>query len=319
MSMSPERDSTPVSAPGTRIRGDRPRTLGFVGLGHMGGPMARRLVDAGWDVAVYNRTASKAAPLVAAGAHAADSLATLRACDVVVSMVGTDNDLRAITSGPGGLLDSDGQVPLLVDCSTVSADVSNEVLAVATAKGSDLLAAPVAGGPSVIADGGLAMVCSGTRSSFEYARPVLETIAPKLIYVGDAGASRHVKILHNLVAAVLVHSLAEASVLAESLGIRRQDLLEFISAGAVGSRFIGYKSQAMNDLDFKAAFTSSLMLKDVDLVLDLARSTRVQALLTRQTRAAIADLIAAGRGDLDIAALLLHIADANGVRLHDAP
>jgi 3-hydroxyisobutyrate dehydrogenase-like beta-hydroxyacid dehydrogenase len=295
--------------------GAQPSRIGFVGLGQMGRPMAQRLLDAGWDITVYNRTPSKAASLVAAGAHNADSLQPLRDCDLVISMIGTDDDLRAVTIGPGGLLDVDGPAPLLVDCSTVSAEVTAEVASVAKAKGSHLLAAPVAGGPSIIGSGGLAVVCSGTWQAYDYALPVLEALAGKVIYAGEGGTSRTVKILHNLVAAVLVHSLAEVCVLAESSGIRRQDLLEFICAGAVGSPFIGYKSALMNSLDFAPAFTSTLMLKDVDLGLDLARSTGVQIPLIEDTRTAIADLIAAGRGELDIAALLAHLADTNGVML----
>jgi 3-hydroxyisobutyrate dehydrogenase-like beta-hydroxyacid dehydrogenase len=308
-------DQTRNSASSAVARGTRPGRIGFAGLGNMGQPMARRLLNAGWDLTVYNRTPGKAASLVAAGARKADSLQALRHCDIVITMIGTDDDLRAVTIGPGGLLGIDGPAPLLIDCSTVSAQVTTEVAAVAKAQGSDLLAAPVAGGPSVIGTGGLAIVCSGARQAYDYALPVLETLAGKIIYAGEGATSRTVKILHNLVAAVLVHSLAEVCVLAESLGIRRQDLLEFICAGAVGSPFIGYKSALMNSLDFAAAFTAALMLKDADLGLDLARSTGVQTPLIDGTRAAIADLIAAGRGELDIAALLVHLAETNGIVL----
>jgi 3-hydroxyisobutyrate dehydrogenase-like beta-hydroxyacid dehydrogenase len=306
---------TAASSGPAALPGARPSRIGFVGLGNMGQPMARRLLDAGWDLTVYNRTPGKTASLVAAGARKADSLQALRHCDVVITMIRTDDDLRAVTVGPGGLLGSDGPVPLLIDCSTVSAQVTNEIAAVAKAQGSDLLAAPVAGGPSVIGTGGLAIICSGARQAYDYALPVLDALAGQVIYAGEGATSRTVKILHNLVAAVLVHSLAEVCVLAESLDIRRQDLLAFICAGAVGSPFIGYKSALMNSLDFEAAFTSALMLKDVDLGLDLARAAGVQTPLIDGTRATIADLIAAGRGELDIAALLVHLAEANGVVL----
>ena len=296
----------------------QPVRIGFVGLGRMGTPMALRLLDAGWDLTVYNRTPAKAAAVVSAGARLAGSLAELRDLDVVISMVGTDHDLQDITTGAGGLLTAEAPLPLLIDCSTVSAAVSDQVRSTALNKGTDLLAAPVAGGPAVIASGGLAIVCSGASDQFEYARPVLAAMAPRVIYAGDGSASRRLKILHNIIAAVLVHALAEASVLAEALGLRRQDLLEFIQAGALGSPFIGYQAHAMQTLDFDPHFTSALMLKDVDLALDLARSVELPAPLTGQTRSAILGAIADGRGSMDIAALLLYIAESNHVQLHDA-
>lgn len=295
------------------------RTVGFVGIGHMGEPMARRLVDAGWDTTVHSRTAAKADAIVAAGARRANSLADLRSCDLVYTMLRTDDDLRSVALGPDGLLAGAETPGVLVDCSTVSPEVSTEVDGAARRADSELLAAPVAGGPAVIAGGHLAMVCSGTRDTFDWALPVLRTVAPHVIYAGEGSASRLVKILHNLVVATLVHSLAEVSVLAEALGIRRQDLLDFIDAGAMGSAFIRYKSAAMNDLDFRPAFTGELMLKDVELGLDLARNNAVTLELSDLTRSSIASMIAGGRGQLDIAALLVHLADLNDVHLHDLP
>jgi 3-hydroxyisobutyrate dehydrogenase-like beta-hydroxyacid dehydrogenase len=294
----------------------RPATsIGFVGLGHMGRPMAERLLRSGWDVSVYNRTRAKTAPLVAAGAHPAETLCDLRRCDIVISMVGTDDDLRAVALGPGGLFDGPSAGGLLVDCSTVSAEVTAEVATAARARGGDLLAAPVAGGPSVIPEGRLAIVCSGSFNAYQYAEPVLKTLAHKVIYAGGGTVSRHVKLLHNLVAAVLVHALAEVSVLGESIGVARADLLEFLCAGAVGSPFIAYKAELMRSLDFTAAFTADLMLKDVDLGRALADEGCVEIPLVENTRATLHDLVAAGRGELDIASLVEHLASCNGMRL----
>jgi 3-hydroxyisobutyrate dehydrogenase-like beta-hydroxyacid dehydrogenase len=290
-------------------------SIGFVGLGNMGRPMAERLLRSGWDVSVYNRTRAKTAPLVAAGAHAPGTLRELRRCDIVISMVGTDDDLRAITLGPGGLFDGPRADVLLVDCSTVSAEVTAEVTAAVQTRGGDVLAAPVAGGPSVIPEGRLAIVCSGSFDAYTYAEPILATLAHKVIYAGAGTVSRHVKLLHNLVAAVLVHALAEVSVLGESVGVNRSDLLEFLCAGAVGSPFIGYKAELMRSLDFTAAFTADLMLKDVNLGHALAAEGRVEIPLVEHTRTTLNDLVAAGLGDLDIASLVKHLAARNGIQL----
>jgi 3-hydroxyisobutyrate dehydrogenase len=289
--------------------------VGFIGLGNMGRPMAERLLRSGWDLAVYNRTRSKTAPLVEAGAHVAGTVAELRDRDVVISMVGTDDDLRAVAVGPGGLFDVPSTDVLLVDCSTVSAEVTDEVAAAARAVGGDVLAAPVAGGPSVIPDGRLAIVCSGTEAAYRRAEPVLESLAHKVIYAGEGSISRHVKILHNLVAAVVVHAVAEVSVLGESIGVHRADLLEFICAGAVGSPFIRYKSEQMKSLDFTAAFAASLMLKDLDLGHALTGGAGVRTPLVDHTRDTLHDLVAMGLGQQDIAALVTYLADRDGVKL----
>jgi 3-hydroxyisobutyrate dehydrogenase-like beta-hydroxyacid dehydrogenase len=289
--------------------------IGFVGLGNMGRPMAQRLLDTGWDLAVYNRTRAKTAPLVEAGAHAVETLGELRGCDIVISMVGTDEDLRAITLGAGGLFDVSSTDLLLVDCSTVSAEVTTEIAAVAQARGGDLLAAPVAGGPSVIPDGRLAIVCSGTPAAYQHAEAVLKSLAHTVIHAGEDAVSRHVKILHNLVAAVVVHAVAEVSVLGESIGVNRADLLEFLCAGAVGSPFIRYKSEQMKSLDFTAAFAASLMLKDVDLGHTLAGPTGVETPLVDQTRDTLRALVDTGLGHLDVSALVTYLADSNGIEL----
>jgi 3-hydroxyisobutyrate dehydrogenase-like beta-hydroxyacid dehydrogenase len=288
--------------------------VGFVGLGNMGRPMAERLLASGWDLTVYNRTRSKAAPLVEAGARFAATIGELRECDVVVSMVGTDDDLRAVALGPGGVFDVPSSGVLLVDCSTVSAEASDEVAAAARAVGGDVLAAPVAGGPSVIADGRLAIVCSGTRSAYQRAEAVLESLAHRVIYAGEGAVSRHVKILHNLIVAVIAHAVAEVSVLGEAIGVARADLLEFVCAGAAGSPFIRYKSEQMKSLDFTAAFTAALMVKDIELGHALAEG-RVDTPLVDHTRATLNDVVAAGLGDKDIAALVAHLADRNGIEL----
>ncbi|SEP14121.1 NAD(P)-dependent oxidoreductase [Amycolatopsis saalfeldensis] len=292
--------------------------IGFIGLGNMGRPMAERLLGSGWDLTVHNRTPAKATSLVEAGARFAPAIADLRGCDVVLSMVGTDDDLRAITLGPGGLFDTPSTGVLLVDCSTVGAEVTEEVASAARTAGGDVLAAPVAGGPSVIPDGGLAIVCSGAPAAYERAEAVLESLARKVIYAGEGATSRQVKILHNLIVAVIAHAVAEVSVLGEAIGVARADLLEFVGAGAIGSPFIRYKAEQMKSLDFSAAFTTALMAKDLDLGHALAAG-RADTPLVDHTRATLHDLLAAGWGEQDIAALVAYLAGRNGIDLLPQP
>ncbi len=149
-------------------------TLGWIGVGRMGVEMARRLLDAGQPLRVYNRTRSKAAPLVALGAEQVDAPSDLADCDLVFTMVAASQDLLDVVLGERGLLGAEVAPTVIVDSSTVSVEASAEVRARAAERGTSLLAAPVSGNPRVVAAGQLGMVVSGPGDAFAQARPYLE-------------------------------------------------------------------------------------------------------------------------------------------------
>ncbi|MGH9029869.1 MAG: NAD(P)-dependent oxidoreductase, partial [Acidimicrobiales bacterium] len=173
-------------------------TLGWIGMGRMGAAMATRLLDAGRDLAVYNRTRSKTEPLVAKGAKSVESPSDLADRTIVFVTVAASDDLLAVLDGERGLLSGDASPAVVVDCSTVSAEASERARAVAEARGTAFLAAPVSGNPKVVRAGRLTMVVSGPKAAFDQVEPYLTTMAQAATYVGEGEVSRLVKLCHNL-------------------------------------------------------------------------------------------------------------------------
>jgi 3-hydroxyisobutyrate dehydrogenase len=281
------------------------KRVGWIGAGRMGTVLAERLLRAGCDVTVYNRTRAKAEPLEALGATLAETPAQLSDRDIVITMVSSSDDLLAVTDGSDGVLADDASVPaLLIDCSTVSVEGSEAVRRRAEAVGTLMLAAPVSGNPKVAKAGRLSVVASGPRDGFDVARPYLELLGRSVTYVGEGDAARLVKICHNLLLGIVAQSLAEITVLAERGGVRRADLLEFINDSVMGSMFTRYKTPALVHLDYTPTFTGHLLLKDLELGLDAGRRSDVPLPVTETVAGILSQLIEAGSGDLDFASLI---------------
>jgi len=295
---------------------DMTKRLGWIGAGRMGSTLAERLLRAGHDVAVYNRTRAKAESLVALGATVVDAPVDLADRDIVISMISATTDLLDVTGGPGGLFTGPNAVPgLLIDCSTVSMEGSDEVRRRAESVGTRMLAAPVSGNPKVAKSGRLTFVVSGPRDAFDEARPYLELLGRAVTYVGEGEAARLVKIAHNLLLGVVTQCLAEITVLAERGGVARSDLLAFINDSVMGSTFTRYKTPALVNLDFHPTFTTRLLRKDFELGLEAGRTLDVPLPVTALVHELVTALIGAGYGDDDYAALLAYAAAAAGMQL----
>jgi 3-hydroxyisobutyrate dehydrogenase len=291
------------------------RSLGWIGAGRMGTAMASRILKAGYDLTVYNRTRAKVEPLVAQGAKAADGLADLGGCDIVFVTVASSEDLLAVLDGESGLLGAAELPGIVVDCSTVSAEASAEARAKTSAKGVGFLAAPVSGNPKVVKAGRMTMVVSGPRSAFEQVEPYLRLMAQGVTYVGDGELSRFVKLCHNLFLGVVIESLAEVTLLAEKGGVRRADFLAFINDSVLGSAFTRYKSPNLVNLDFAPSFTTRLLRKDFDLGLGAARTLEVPMAVAAYVHQRLGEAIGNGLGDLDFAALVELVAKGAGMEL----
>jgi 3-hydroxyisobutyrate dehydrogenase len=289
--------------------------LGWIGIGRMGFAMAERLAKSGADVTVWNRTRAKAEPLTAFGAKVADALTDLAACDIVFVMVSTWDDVRQVVAGPGGLLSGSKAPKLVVECSSISLEGSAELRALLTARGVEMLAAPVSGNAKVIKAGRLSFVCSGPKPAFDAALPYLKMIAPAASYVGDGELARIVKICHNVFLGVVTQSLAEITVLAQKAGVPRHAFLDFMNQSVMGSTFLRYKTPAFVNLDFKVTFTPKLLRKDLDLGLDAARRYDVPMPLASITRDLVQTLIGRGMTEEDFAKLLVLQAEASGLQL----
>lgn len=288
--------------------------VGWLGTGHMGAAMARRLAVAGIDLTVWNRTRSKAEPLAAAGAKVADDPIEVADRDLVFTIVAASRDLEDLVLGKL-LADATRTPRVVVDCSTVSAETSAKVREALQRRGAAFLASPVSGNGNVVRAGMLSVMCSGPRAAFDEVRPVLELLGRHVTYVGEGELARLVKICHNVFLGVVAQSLAEITVLAEKGGVSRAAVLDVINNSVMGSVFSRYKSPAFVHLDFTPTFTPVLLRKDMDLGARAADELGVPMPVAAVAREAVQAAIAQGRTAEDFAVLLELEARAAGFTL----
>jgi len=291
-------------------------TVGWIGLGNMGAPLAGTLVDAGYRVRVWNRTVSKADALKARGVEVAGSIRELITQDVVFTMVSTSADLEHVLLDPDKGLLTGGMAPkIVVDCSTVSVEASRAVREYAEEQGVLFFAAPVSGNGKVVAAGKLAVVCSGERETFETVRPLLESLGSSVTYVGTGEEARLVKIYHNIILGIYTQALAEILVLGEKGGVKREAIMEFINSSVMGCMFSQYKTPALVNLDFNPTFTPVLLRKDFDLGLSESDKHEVPMPITNAVRDIVDSCIDRGYAEDDFSTLLLIAAANAGVTL----
>ena len=276
--------------------------VGWLGAGHMGAAMARRLIAAGMDVTVWNRTRSKAEALAQFGAKVADDPVEVADHDVVFTMVSASRDLEEVVAQ---LLSNPDRTPsIVVDCSTVSTECSAAVREQLNKRGAAFLASPVSGNGNVVRAGMLSVICSGPREAFDRAQPVLELLGRHVTYVGDGELARLAKICHNVFLGIVAQSLAEITVLAEKGGVPRAALLDVINNSVMGSVFSRYKTPAYVHLDYTPTFTPVLLRKDMDLGARAADELGVPMPVAAAARETVQAAIAQGHTAEDFAVLL---------------
>ncbi len=281
----------------------------------MGSALVGRLLDAGADVAVYNRTRAKAEALEERGATVVDEPSELADRDIVFTMVAGPQDVLDVTTQPGGVLAGETRPGVLVDSTTIDPETSARLRHEAAALGVSVLAAPVSGNPKVVKSGKLTVVTSGPRAAHDAALPYLEMFGRKVTYVGAGDEARLVKICHNLMLGVVTQSMAEITLLAEAGGVQRADFLEFLNESVMGSTFTRYKTPAFVNLDYTPTFTWHLLRKDLELGLAAGRETDVPLPMTALVHQIVMEGIGLGFGDEDFAALLTKQAQASGRKI----
>ena len=289
--------------------------IGWIGAGRMGFEMARRLARGGCDLAVWNRTRAKAEPLAKDGAKIVDNLKDLAGCDIVFCMVSTYDDVKEVISGPKGLLSGSAKPRMVVECSSISLEGSADLRKILSAKGVELLSAPVSGNAKVIKAGKLTFVVSGPKAAYEAAAPYLAMMGQGSSYVGEGELSRIVKICHNVMLGVVTQCMAEITVLAEKAGVPRHAFLDFLNKSVMGSTFTRYKAPAFVNLDFHVTFTPYLLRKDLDLGLEAGRKFEVPLPLASLTRDMIQSMMGKGMTEEDFSTLLVQQAQASGLKL----
>jgi 3-hydroxyisobutyrate dehydrogenase-like beta-hydroxyacid dehydrogenase len=288
--------------------------LGFVGLGVMGGRMARRLLEAGHTVTGYNRTQSKADWLLEAGMHWGESPRVVaEVADVTLSMVANTTALHAVTGGPNGVLAGLGPGKVYVDMSTVSPAASRELAAQAAAKGAQMLDAPVSGSVITLEQGRLSIMVGGDPTAFESVKPILEDIGPKVTHVGRNGLAASMKIATNLSLAVQMLAFSEGVLLAEKSGIRRETAVEVLVNSVIASPMVKYRGPFVLGMPDEAWFDVNMMQKDMNLALELGRQLDVPLPTTAVTNEFLTAARGMGLSDEDFAIIFEVLARMAGV------
>ena len=283
--------------------------MGLIGLGSMGTAMAERLLHAGIELTVYNRTPQRAVALAERGATVAETAAELaRQADVVLTSLANDEAFEAVATS---VVASARPGTVLVDTSTVSPAVSAVVASLAEAASVPYLRAPVSGNPTVVRAGNLTFIVSGEHETLEQVEPVLRAIGATIHHVGEGEQARVVKLAINLMIAGLAQLMSEALVLGEAAGVSRHSLLEVMGSSAAGAPFVKYKTEPLLRDDFSATFTTALMEKDVDLVLTVAEDVGVQLPLAGELKALLRGAIEAGYAEDDFISLFVHLQNVN--------
>jgi len=251
-------------------------TIGFIGLGLMGKPMAQNLLRAGFPLVVWNRTKGKADDLVRGGAKlAADPREAAAQADVLITIVSDPAALEEVLFGKNGALVSLRRGCTLVDSSTVSPDIARRVAAACAERGVEFLDAPVTGGTWGAEKGELVFMVGGKAETLERVKPVLEAMGKRFILLGPNGAGQTVKLGMNLLLALQVDAFAEALALVTAAGVPADRLMEVLQSSMARSGVLDVKAPMMVKGEFPASFPLRLMDKDVRLALELARELGV--------------------------------------------
>ena len=288
--------------------------LGFAGLGVMGSRIVKRLLDAGYEVTGYNRTASKAQWLVDAGMALADSpRAVAEAADVTFTMVTDSSALRSVMQGERGLLAGLGPDRIHVDMSTVSPSVSREIAQSVAARGAQMLDAPVSGSVVTLEEGRLTLMVGGDPRVFEQVKPILLAIGPKATYVGGNGLAVSMKIATNLSLAVQMLAFCEGVLLAEKSGIRREVAVDVLVNSVIGSPMVKYRGPFVLNMPGEAWFDCRMMQKDMNLALEMGRALEVPLPTTAVTNEFLSAARGMGLEQQDFAAMFDVLAKMSGV------
>ncbi|KJZ14099.1 MULTISPECIES: NAD(P)-dependent oxidoreductase [unclassified Halomonas] len=281
-------------------------TVAFIGLGVMGFPMAGHLAEAGLTVRVYNRTQSKAEQWCERyeGSHHPTPAEAASGADLVLVCVGNDDDVREVTTGPDGVLSTLSQGAILVDHTTASSSLAEELDQACQKQDVGFIDAPVSGGQQGAENGALTIMCGGQEEHFSRARPVLEHYGRAVTLMGGVGAGQLTKMVNQICIAGLVQGLAEGLHFAEQAGLDQERVVEVISQGAAGSWQMENRHATMIRDEYEHGFAVNWMRKDLDICLNQARQLEARLPVTALVDQFYADVQAMGGGRWDTSSLL---------------
>lgn len=288
-------------------------TIGFIGLGIMGSPMAANLVRAGHDVVGYNRSRGKTDRLVELGGTAAVSVAAAATdADVVITMLPDSPDVEGVLLGDDGVFAAASDGTLVIDASTIRPDVAASLAAVGAQGGLRVLDAPVSGGEQGAIEGTLSIMVGGEPADFAAAGPILRAVGQTIVHVGPAGSGQTVKAANQLIVAGVIELVAEALVFLEAHGVDTDAAVRVLAGGLAGNRILDRKAADMMARRFEPGFRVDLHHKDLGIVTTAAREAGVVIPLGALVAQLMASLKAQGDGTLDHSALLKVVAQLSG-------
>lgn len=246
-------------------------SIGFIGLGIMGGGMAANLLKAGFNLTVWNRTPGRITALAQAGAGVGDSPADVAAgSDIIITCVSDTPDVEAVILGPRGVIERARPGSLVIDCSTISPAATREIAARLREKGVHMLDAPVSGGSEGAAKGTLSIMLGGEADQVDRAMPVLQAMGKTITHVGTHGAGQMAKLVNQILVVVTMQGVAEALLFAQAGGLDLEKTLAAVGGGAAGSWMLNNRGPQVIRRDWRPGFTVDLQQKDLRLVLEAA-------------------------------------------------
>jgi 2-hydroxy-3-oxopropionate reductase len=283
-------------------------SVGFIGLGVMGRPMAHNLLGADVSVTVHSRSRGPVDELAQAGAARAGSPAEVAAaCDVIILMLPDDDAVESVVFDDSGVLEGLRDGALLIDMSTVSPGLDRRVAESVGQRGGEMLDAPVSGGDAGAKAGTLSIMAGGSAAAFDRARPLFEILGKTIVHVGDHGSGQVVKACNQIVVALTIEAVAEALVLGSASGVAPETVIEVLSGGLAGSRVLELRGPNMAAHRFDPGFAIALHHKDLGIALTQARSAGVSLPATAQADQMLASIRRHGGGGLDHSAILTHL------------
>jgi 3-hydroxyisobutyrate dehydrogenase/2-hydroxy-3-oxopropionate reductase len=293
-----------------------PHTIGFIGLGIMGQPMALNLLRAGHKLTVYNRTPGKTEPLKEAGAQVASTpAAAAKGADFVIIIVTDSAAVEEVVLGKNGILGTVPSGAIVIDSSTISPEVSRKMACHVAGQGASWLDAAVTGSKHGAEKGELTFMVGGDRQTFERALPILQVLGKKHIYCGQNGMGLSAKLAQNTIQATMLEIFCEGLVLAAKAGVAPETMLEILQASLARAALTDFKAPFIFKGDFTPYFPLKLMHKDLELATEAAFAHNVPMPTLAAVKEVYCAAKAQGKGDLDYAAVITFLERLAGVQV----
>lgn len=298
-------------------KGMQTMKIGFIGLGIMGKPMAKNLIRGGYNLTVYDLNQAAVAEVAACGAQEAQDIAgAAKDADVLITMVPNSPQVKQVLIEKDGAIEFLKKGAVVIDCSSINPMASREIAALLADRGIEMLDAPVSGGEPKAIDGTLAFMVGGKREVFEAHKELLSHMGSSVVLCGGIGAGNVTKLCNQIMVAVNIAGVAEALMLGQHAGVAPEKIFEAIKGGLAGSTVLNAKAPMMMDQNFKPGFRIDLHIKDLNNVVDAARSVDAPIPLTQSVLEMMKILHRDGDGACDHSSLVKYYQKLTGEVLH---